>query len=204
MILKRAFDLLLSSVILVLVSPVMALAALAILLESGGPIFFSQVRVGRQFREFRILKFRTMVVRNDGPSVTVAGDRRITKIGAILRKTKFDELPQFWNVIRGDMSIVGPRPEVPEYVDLFRERYQRILSVRPGITDFASIYYRNEEELLSHSNNPLMEYRNRVLPAKLDLADKYIRERSAWRDLRIIAQTAQVAFWPGAGSKSNL
>jgi lipopolysaccharide/colanic/teichoic acid biosynthesis glycosyltransferase len=203
-LLKRAFDLLLSAVILVLMSPVMAIAVLSILLESGRPVFFSQVRVGRQFRKFRILKFRTMVVRNDGPSVTVAGDRRITKIGAILRKSKLDELPQFWNVIRGDMSIVGPRPEVPEYVDLFRQRYQRILSVRPGITDFASIYYRNEEELLSRSNNPLTEYRNRVLPAKLDLADKYIRERSAWRDLRIIALTALVAFWPGAGSKSNL
>jgi lipopolysaccharide/colanic/teichoic acid biosynthesis glycosyltransferase len=102
------------------------------------------------------------------------------------------------------MSIVGPRPEVPEYVDLFRARYEQILSVRPGITDFASIYYRDEETLLSQSDNPLVEYRNRVLPAKLDLADKYIRERSAWRDLRIIALTAQVAFWPGAGSKSSL
>lgn len=204
MLLKRTFDLLLSAVILVLMSPVMAIAALSILLETGGPIFFSQVRVGRHFRKFRILKFRTMVVRNDGPSVTVAGDRRITRVGAILRKTKLDELPQFWNVIRGDMSIVGPRPEVSEYVDLFRARYERILFVRPGITDFASIYFRNEETLLSRSDNPLMEYRNRVLPAKLDLADRYIRERSAWGDLRIVALTALVAFWPRAGSNTNL
>ena len=204
MLIKRTFDLLLSSVILLLMSPVMAIAALSILLESGGPVLFSQVRVGKHFRKFRILKFRTMIVRNDGPSVTVAGDRRITRVGGLLRKTKLDELPQFWNVIRGDMSIVGPRPEVPEYVDLFRGRYEQILFVRPGITDFASIYYRNEETLLSQSNNPLMEYRNRVLPAKLDLADRYIRERSAWGDLRIVALTALVAFWPRAGSKSSL
>lgn len=199
MLIKRTFDLLLSAVILVLMSPVMAIAAISILLESGRPVFFSQVRVGKHFRHFRILKFRTMIVRNDGPSVTVAGDRRITKVGAVLRKTKLDELPQFWNVIRGDMSIVGPRPEVPEYVDFYHARYQQILSLRPGITDFASIYYRNEESLLSQSDSPLIEYRNRVLPAKLDMADKYLRERSAWCDLRVIALTALVAFWPGAG-----
>ncbi len=203
MFLKRTFDLLLSAMILVLMSPVMAIVALSILLESGGPVLFSQVRVGRRFREFHILKFRTMAVRNDGPTVTVAGDRRITRVGAILRKTKLDELPQFWNVIRGDMSIVGPRPEVPEYVGLYHARYEHILSRRPGITDFASIYYRDEETLLSQSDNPLMEYRTRVLPAKLDLADKYLRERNAWVDLRIIALTALVAFYPGSGVNAS-
>ena len=196
MLLKRAIDLLLSAIILLLMSPVMAIAALSILFESGRPVLFSQVRVGRQFRKFRILKFRTMAVQNHGPAVTVAGDPRITKVGAVLRKTKLDELPQFWNVIRGDMSIVGPRPEVPEYVELFRQRYQQVLTVRPGITDIASIYYRDEEKVLSQRSDPLVEYRERVLPAKLDLAERYIRERSAWGDLRIIGQTALVAFLP--------
>lgn len=203
MLLKRAVDLLLGAGILILMSPVMAAVALAILLESGRPILFSQVRVGRRFRDFRILKFRTMAVENSGPSVTVAGDRRITRIGALLRKTKLDELPQFWNVIRGDMSIVGPRPEVPEYVGMFRERYERILALRPGITDYASIYFRNEEELLSRCTNPLMEYREQVLPAKLDLADKYLSERSMIRDLQIILQSALIAFGPATISRSS-
>ena len=195
MLVKRIVDVLLSAAIMVLMSPIMAGVAIFILLESGSPVLFSQVRVGRNFRRFRIFKFRTMVVQNNGPSVTVAGDRRITKLGALLRRTKLDELPQFWNVIRGDMSIVGPRPEVPEYVENFRERYQRILAVRPGITDAASIRYRDEEMLLAECGNPLIEYRERVLPAKLDLADKYIRERSLADDLRIMCESALVAFW---------
>jgi len=203
MLLKRVFDLLLGAGILVLLSPVLGVVALAILFESGRPILFSQVRVGRHFRHFRILKFRTMQVQNNGPSITVAGDRRITRIGAILRKSKLDELPQFWNVIRGDMSIVGPRPEVPEYVDLFRERYRHILTIRPGITDFASIYYRDEERVLSNSRDPFIEYRDRVLPEKLDLAEKYIRERSLIRDVEIIVQSAIVSFWPPAVSRSS-
>jgi lipopolysaccharide/colanic/teichoic acid biosynthesis glycosyltransferase len=110
--------------------------------------------------------------------------------------TKLDELPQFWNVLRGEMSIVGPRPEVPEYVGLFRERYRKVLTVRPGITDLASIYYRDEETILSQSEDPLAEYEQRVLPAKLDLADKYIRNHNMFYDLHIIAQTALVTVWP--------
>jgi len=204
MLLKRAVDLLLSAGILLLMSPALAAVALAILFESGRPVLFSQVRVGRHFRDFRILKFRTMAVGNNGPSITVAGDRRITRIGAILRKTKLDELPQFWNVIRGDMSIVGPRPEVPEYVHMFRDRYERILTLRPGITDYASIYYRHEEELLSGCDDPFVEYRDRVLPAKLDLADRYIRERSLMRDLQIILQSAVVSFGPAMVSRLSL
>jgi lipopolysaccharide/colanic/teichoic acid biosynthesis glycosyltransferase len=203
MLFKRAVDLLLSGAILILMSPVLAAVALAILFESGRPILFSQVRVGRRLLNFRILKFRTMVVESNGPSITVGGDRRITRIGRILRTTKLDELPQFWNVIRGDMSIVGPRPEVPEYVHMFRERYERILVLRPGITDYASIHFRNEEDLLSRSSEPLVEYRDRVLPAKLDLADKYLRERSMMLDLRIIFQSALVAFGPASISGSG-
>ncbi len=202
MLLKRAVDLLLSALILFVMSPVMAAVAISILFESGRPVLFSQIRMGRHFRKFHILKFRTMLVQNHGPSVTVAGDRRITKVGAILRRTKLDELPQFWNVIRGDMSIVGPRPEIPEYVELFRERYQQILGVRPGITDLASIYYRDEERLLSKCDNPLIEYRDRVLPAKLDLGDRYLLERSLVADLRIMAHTALTALWPRVVSNS--
>lgn len=207
MLLKRAVDLLLSAAILILLSPVLAAVTLAILLESGRPVLFSQVRVGRRLRTFRILKFRTMHIQNNGPSITVAGDRRVTRIGRILRKTKLDELPQFWNVIRGDMSIVGPRPEVPEYVHMFRERYERILALRPGITDYASIYFRNEEELLSRCSDPFLEYRDHVLPAKLDLAERYLRERGMMLDLKIIFQSALVAFAPasisGSGSVKN-
>jgi lipopolysaccharide/colanic/teichoic acid biosynthesis glycosyltransferase len=200
---KRVLDILLSAAILCLISPIMAVVALAVLLESGRPVLFSQVRVGRNLRKFRILKFRTMRVQNGGPSVTVEGDRRITRVGAFLRRTKLDELPQFWNVIRGDMSIVGPRPEVPEYVDLFLARFEQILIVRPGITDLASIYYRDEEKLLADCENPLMEYRERVLPAKLDLAEKYILERSITGDLRIIFQSARAAFWPQTAAKPS-
>lgn len=201
MLLKRAMDVLVSAAILFLISPVMAVVALCVLFESGRPVLFSQVRVGRGFRKFRILKFRSMRVQNDGPSVTVADDRRITKVGAILRRTKLDELPQFWNVIRGEMSIVGPRPEVPQYVDLFRDRYERILTVRPGITDIASIHYRDEENLLAECENPLIDYQERILPAKLDLAEQYIRERSLAGDLRIIGQSALAAFGPRTAAK---
>ena len=137
--LKRCMDIALSSMVLMLLSPVLAAVALAVWLDSGSPVLFRQERVGLRFRRFQILKFRTMLVQAGGPSVTVAGDGRITRIGKFLRLTKLDELPQFWNVVRGDMSLVGPRPEVPEYVALFRERYGTVLTVRPGITDLASV-----------------------------------------------------------------
>ena len=126
----------------------------------------------------------------DGPSVTIAGDNRITRVGKLLRRTKLDELPQFWNVLRGDMSLVGPRPEVPGYVELFRERYRTILTVRPGITDLASIKFRNEEQILSSSREPLREYAEHVLPVKLDLAEEYVRTRSVFTDISILFRTA--------------
>ena len=135
--------------------------------------------------------------------VTVAGDNRISKVGRFLRLTKADELPQFWNVLRGEMSVVGPRPEVPVYVEFYKERYRSILAVRPGITDLASIYFRNEEAILAQSRDPLCEYRERVLPVKLDLADKYIQERSIFGDFAIIARTAMVTLWAGASSKRD-
>ena len=194
MLLKRCVDIALSIFIPLLVSPVLIGAAFAVWLDSGLPVLFSQERVGLGFRRFQILKFRTMRVHSGEPLVTVAGDNRISKIGRILRLTKVDELPQFWNVLRGDMSVVGPRPEVPVYVEFYKERYRSILAVRPGITDLASIYFRNEEAILAQSRDPLCEYRERVLPAKLDLADKYIQEQSVLGDFAIIARTAMVTL----------
>jgi lipopolysaccharide/colanic/teichoic acid biosynthesis glycosyltransferase len=189
MFLKRSTDIALSLAVIVLLSPVLAAAALAVWLDSGSPILFRQERVGRGFVRFRILKFRTMRG-TGGPSITVAGDARVTRVGKFLRLAKLDEIPQFWNVLRGDMSIVGPRPEIPQYVELFKDRYREILEVRPGITDPASIRFRNEEEVLSRSPDPLEEYTERVLPAKLDMAEEYVRTRSIAGDILIMLRTA--------------
>ena len=189
MLLKRCIDVALSALVLLLLSPIVIAVALVLWLTSGSPVLFRQERVGLRFRRFNILKFRTMRIAS-GPSVTVAGDDRITPVGKFLRRTKLDELPQFWNVLRGNMSLVGPRPEVPEYVELFRERYAIVLTVRPGITDLASIHFRNEEEMLSRSSEPLSEYAERILPAKLDLAEEYIRTRTVFGDISILFHTA--------------
>lgn len=189
MLLKRCVDIALSSLGLVLLSPILAAIALAVWLDSGSPVLFRQERVGLGFRRFQILKFRTMHVENAGPSVTVAGDRRITRIGNFLRHTKLDELPQLWNVLRADLSLVGPRPEVPQYVELFTERYRTVLMVRPGITDLASIRFRNEEQILSRSGEPLREYAERVLPAKLTLAEEYVRTHTVAGDVGILFRT---------------
>lgn len=196
--LKRCIDIGLSIGILLLTAPIWMAVAVAVWLESGRPVLFRQQRVGKNFICFQILKFRTMRVGSSGPSVTVRGDARITKVGRFLRASKIDELPQFWNVLRGDMSIVGPRPEIPEYVELFKSRYKKVLTLRPGITDLASLRYRNEEAILAQSQNPIAVYQSRILPAKLDLADQYLRERSAFRDVAIILQTAMTALWPPA------
>ena len=189
MLLKRCLDIALSFLVLMLLSPILIAVALAVWLDLGSPVLFRQDRVGLRFRRFHILKFRTMRVAG-GPQVTVTGDDRITRVGKVLRLTKLDELPQFWNVLCGDMSLVGPRPEVPEYVDLFRERYRTVLTVRPGITDLASIHFRNEEEILSRSVEPFREYSEHILPAKLDLAEEYIRTHTLLGDISILFRTA--------------
>jgi lipopolysaccharide/colanic/teichoic acid biosynthesis glycosyltransferase len=188
---KRAVDLLVSSLVLLLGAPVFGLLGVCVILDSGRPIFFKQLRVGRGGRNFWLWKFRSMRMSSAGPSITVAGDRRVTRIGRILRASKLDELPQFWNVFRGDMSLVGPRPEVSEFVEIFRERYERVLTVRPGMTDLASIQYRDEEGILAQSDNPQAEYVRKILPAKLDLAEDYIRRQSFWLDAKILLKT----FW---------
>lgn len=187
---KRLIDVIGSLAALVTLSPVMAAIALAIWATMGRPIFYAHERVGRGFRRFKLYKFRTMVRNQTGPAVTVAGDPRVTPFGKFLRSTKLDELPQFWNVLKGDMSLVGPRPEVPEYVELYRDRYEKILQLRPGITDLASIRFRNEEEGLAARSDPLRAYVEEFLPAKLDLAEEYVRRRSLLLDLRILVQTA--------------
>ncbi len=193
--LKRLFDVACSAIGLVVLSPVLLGAGLATLIDIGWPAIFRHRRVGRNGRIFHLLKFRTMRPGRGGALITVQGDSRITRVGRILRKTKIDELPQLWNVLLGDMSLVGPRPEIPEYVEQFKARYERILAIRPGITDLASIRFRNEEELLAASREPLREYVERVLPVKLDLADEYIRSASFTGDLSILLRTAFVMVW---------
>jgi lipopolysaccharide/colanic/teichoic acid biosynthesis glycosyltransferase len=188
-LLKRIVDIALSLIVLLVLSPVLAAITLAVWLDSGSPVLFRQPRIGLRFRQFQIAKFRTMRVAG-GAAITVAGDARVTRLGKFLRLAKLDELPQFWNVLRGHMSIVGPRPELPQYVELFRERYRRVLTVRPGITDLASIRYRNEEEILAGSLDPLKEYAERILPAKLDLADEYVSTRTGFKDVSIMLRTA--------------
>ena len=192
--LKRAVDIVGSGLALLVGLPLLIAIAVAVAIDSGLPVLYRQRRVGLGFRQFHLLKFRSMVASEGGPRITVSGDSRVTRVGRLLRTTKLDELPQFWNVLAGDMSLVGPRPEVPEYVAMFRTRYQHILSVRPGITDIASIRFRDEEELLAQSPEPVREYVERVLPVKLDLADEYLRKRSLCLDLQILAKTLLVTL----------
>lgn len=188
---KRLFDLTAAGLGLLLTSPLLALAALAVRLDSRGPVFFRQQRVGRNFRPFWIYKFRTMVVdaERQGGQITDGADPRVTRVGRLLRKSKIDELPQLFNIVRGDMSFVGPRPEVPRYVDMFRQDYAYVLSVRPGLTDPASIKYRDEAEQLAAAPDPEAEYVRRVLPDKIALARTYIERASLGGDLSILFRT---------------
>jgi lipopolysaccharide/colanic/teichoic acid biosynthesis glycosyltransferase len=188
---KRAFDIFLAFVGLVLLLPLLALAALLIKLESPGPVFFKQERIGRNFRPFWIYKFRTMVQEASvhDSLITVGADRRITRVGRILRKTKLDEVPQLINILRGEMTIVGPRPELRHYVELFRRDYEEILKVRPGLTDLASLKYRDEATLLATAENPEAEYMNHVLPDKIRLAKDYLHHSSFIFDLSLILRT---------------
>jgi lipopolysaccharide/colanic/teichoic acid biosynthesis glycosyltransferase len=192
--LKRAFDVAGSAAALALLLPVFVVIACTVWIESGRPVFFAQIRVGRGFRPFRMWKFRSMRPDPAGPSITVAGDGRVTRVGAVLRALKLDELPQFWNVLKGDMSLVGPRPEVPAYVGLYPERYAAVLAVRPGITDLASLAYRHEEKLLAAEPDPHRFYCEVLLPEKLRLADQYIQQQSFGLDVRILIRTFAAAL----------
>ena len=189
---KRLFDFIASFFGLILLTPIFVLSALWIKADSRGPIFFRQDRVGFQGSIFRIHKFRTMVLdaEKKGKQITVGADSRITTVGSFLRKYKLDELPQLIDVLVGDMSLVGPRPEVPKYIDCYSddEKYD-VLSVKPGITDNASIEFRNENELLASSDDPEATYINEVLPKKIALYRKYVRECSFFGDVAIIFKT---------------
>lgn len=188
---KRLFDILFSLIVLVIGIPFGLLIALAIVVDSRGHAIYKQKRVGRHNVDFQLYKFRTMCDDADkGSQITVSNhDSRITKTGSFLRKYKIDEFPQFLNILKGEMSIVGPRPEVRKYVELYTPEQMRVLSVRPGLTDYASIRYVNENELLAKSDNPEQTYIHEIMPDKLVLNLQYIDEQSIWVDMKIMWQT---------------
>ena len=190
-VMKRVFDIVAAFVGLLFFFPLFLLVALLIKLDSKGPVFFKQERMGKNFRPFYIYKFRSMVrdAPEKGAMISVTNDSRITWVGSVLRKTKVDELPQLINVLKGEMSLVGPRPEVPKYVQLFRIDYEEILRVPPGLTDLASLKYRDEAAILAQSENPEEAYLKRVLPDKIKLAKEYIRRSSFLFDLSLILRT---------------
>lgn len=191
---KRFFDIVVSLLGILVTSPILLVVALLIKLTSKGPVFYKQERIGKNEKPFRILKFRTMVVNADtqGLKITVDGDKRITGVGEFLRKSKLDELPQLFNVLFGQMSLVGPRPEVKEYVDLYTEEQRKVLSVRPGITDYASVCFRNENEILAQAEDPQKEYIEHIMPLKLRYNQKYIEEMGVFTDLKLIFLTVYV------------
>jgi lipopolysaccharide/colanic/teichoic acid biosynthesis glycosyltransferase len=193
---KRAFDILASATALLLLLPLLLVLAIAVALGSPGGAFFRQVRVGKGGNEFRLFKFRSMRPGSEAKGqITVGGrDPRITGVGHFLRKTKLDELPQLINILRGDMSIVGPRPEVPKYVAMYTAEQRQVLSVRPGLSSLASIEYINENDVLGSSSDPERTYVEEVMPAKLALDLQYVREQSLGLDLRIIFRTVARIF----------
>ena len=189
---KRSLDILAAILGLTLLSPLLVTIAIIIRCDSPGPALFRQVRVARGGRHFQMLKFRSMRYTPDsgGAQITAAGDKRITPVGAFLRRTKLDELPQLLNVLKGDMSLVGPRPEVPRYVALYPDQLRTlVLSVRPGVTDEASIVFRDESALLADAVDPERKYIDEILPRKLEIYARYVNERSFCGDLRIILRT---------------
>jgi lipopolysaccharide/colanic/teichoic acid biosynthesis glycosyltransferase len=196
---KRLFDFVAAACGLLLLSPLLLLLAVAVVVDSGFPVLFRQVRVGCGGRDFRLAKFRTMTVLKEAEkgSFDAGSTRRVTTVGRFLRKTKLDELPQLWNVLVGNMSLVGPRPEVRQWVNVYPERWAQVHTIRPGITDPASIVYRNEEELLAAAEDPEAFYRDEILPRKLALYEAYVRGRSFWSDIGILLKTVRVVFGVG-------
>ena len=198
---KRFFDLFVAGLALLLLTPLLLLLALWIKLDSPGPALFRQERVGRGGRLFRIRKLRTMThdPSHAGPGITVGKDERITRAGQFLRRSKLDELPQLLDVLQGHMSLVGPRPELPRYVALYPPAMrEKILSVRPGITDLASIEYRQESDLLTAASDPEREYTEVILPAKLKLAAQYVDQASMGFDVKLLWRTVKIVW--GGGS----
>ncbi|MDD8013932.1 MAG: sugar transferase [Acidobacteriota bacterium] len=193
---KRLFDILAAAVGLVVLSPLLLVVALVILVADGWPVLFLHERVGRNGRMFRLVKFRTMTdLSNDDRNGFTPGERkRVTAIGRFLRRAKMDELPQLWNVLVGDMSMVGPRPEVRKWTAVYPERWALVHTLRPGITDPAAIAFRNEEEILAAADDPEQTYRSEILPKKLDMYETYVKTRSFGGDLKLICRTLQAVL----------
>lgn len=188
---KRLCDLSVAVTGLLLLSPLLVAIGAVVAWSSGRPVLFRQRRIGWRGREFVILKFRTMnvAVGADAGSFDMGSSARVTRVGRILRAWKLDEVPQLWNVVRGEMSLVGPRPEVHKWIEVYPDRWKRVHEVRPGMTDSASILFRDEEALLAKSGDPERTYREDVLPRKLDLYEEYVRRHSLWGDFGIVCRT---------------
>jgi lipopolysaccharide/colanic/teichoic acid biosynthesis glycosyltransferase len=188
-VLKRGLDLALSCFFLILALPLLIMAAIAIKFDSRGPVFFTQARMGRRFQRFQILKLRTMRVSEPGLAFTLNDDSRVTRVGSLLRWLKIDELPQLWNVLCGEMSLVGPRPVIPELAIEYRNEYKTLLEVRPGLTDPATVKYCHEEEFLSSVPDPLRYFKNELIPDKLRLSRTYMKQSNSWTDLLVLLRT---------------
>lgn len=188
---KRTSDILFSSIGLILLSPIFLVISIAIVMESKGGIFYVQKRVGKNNKDFNLIKFRTMYTASDKKGLLTVGfnDSRITKVGRFLRKHKLDEIPQLVNVLKGDMSLVGPRPEVRRYVNLYSAEQRKVLSVKPGITEYASIVYKDENELLAKSPDPEKTYIEEIMPRKLELNLQYVRSNGLLKDIKLIFLT---------------
>lgn len=196
---KRLFDIFASLIGLLILSVPLLVVALLVKLSDGGPALYKQQRIGWRGRPFTMLKFRSMRVDADkiGPLITYGTDPRVTPIGRWLRKTKADEFPQLLNVLRGDMSLVGPRPEVPKYVAMYTPEQREVLNLVPGITDPASLKYRNESELLASAPDPLAMYVTDVMPDKIRINLEYAKDATLWTDINLIVKTILAAFFPG-------
>ena len=194
--LKRIFDIIVSLLILIVLSPFFLLLALAVKLDSKGPVFYRQVRVGRYNQDFKIFKFRTMVQDADrvGPPLTVGDDPRVTRVGHFIRKLRLDEFSQILNVLGGSMSLVGPRPEVRKYVDAYTPEYMATLLIRPGITASSSIAFKDEDKILNSGGDPERIYVEEILPPKMDLNLKYLQNIGLWNDLKVLLQTVGAVF----------
>lgn len=195
---KRAFDIVVSFLILSVLSPLLLLLAAAIKIDSKGPVFYRQVRVGRYNQDFKIFKFRTMVQNADrvGPALTVGDDPRITRMGRLIRKCRLDEFSQLLNVLGGSMSLVGPRPEVRKYVDVYTPEYMATLLIRPGITATSSIAFKDEDKLLNSGGDPEQIYIEKILPPKMELNLSYLKNISVWNDIKIMFRTVAEVLLP--------
>ncbi len=194
--LKRVFDLFQALVLLVLLSPLFLIIAICIKVNSKGPVFFRQERIGRGFRPFSIYKFRTMYADAEGPGVTLPDDHRVTKVGRRLRRYKIDELPQLFNILRGEMSFIGPRPELKRYVMRYSDRYNKILSVRPGLSDPVSLAFRHETEMLRRlpAGENEENYLSELLPRKMKMSEEYVDRMSLTGDLKVMLRSALAIF----------